>query len=205
MTESLSISEKQLLLKFARESVTVTARHELLPPVEAAQLTPALLQLRTSFVTLTCAGDLRGCIGGFQIEYQLYEDVRQHAALAATQDYRFHPVRPDEIPRLEIEISALSLPQALNYDSPETLLRLLRPQVDGVILSNGVQRSTFLPQVWERVPDPRVFLSMLCEKMGLPHDTWKRKRLGVQIYQVEKFTEAEFKHLPQTADSDQSQ
>jgi len=194
MTEPLSPSEKQLLLKFARESVAATARHAMPPSVEAVQLPPALLQLRTSFVTLTCAGDLRGCIGGFQVEYQLYEDVRQHAALAARQDYRFLPVTPEEVPQLEIEISALSLPQALNYASPEDLLRRLRPEVDGVILSNGFQRATFLPQVWERVPDPRVFLSMLCEKMGVPHDTWKRKNLEVQIYQVEKFTEAEFKN-----------
>jgi AmmeMemoRadiSam system protein A len=194
MIEPLSPSDKQLLLKFARESVTATARHEMPLTVEAAQLPPALLQLRTSFVTLTCAGDLRGCVGGFQVEYHLYEDVRHHAALAATRDYRFLPVTLDEVPRLEIEISALSLPQSLNYESPEALLRLLRPEVDGVILSNGFQRATFLPQVWERVPDPRVFLALLCEKMGLPHDTWKRKNLEVQIYQVEKFTEAEFGH-----------
>lgn len=191
MTEPLSPSEKQLLLKFARESVTATARQTLPPAVESAYLSPALLQRRTSFVTLTCAGDLRGCIGGFQIEYQLYEDVRRHAALAATRDYRFLPVTPDEISQLKIEISALSLPQVLNYESPEALLGRLRPEVDGVILSNGFQRATFLPQVWERVPDPRVFLSMLCEKMGLPHAAWKHKNLEVQIYQVEKFTEAE--------------
>jgi len=205
MAEPLSPPEKQLLLKLARESVVATARHELPPSVEAAQLPSALLQLKTSFVTLTLNGDLRGCIGGFQIEYPLYEDVRRHAALAATQDYRFLPVTPDEAPQLEIEISVLSPPQALNYDSPEALLRRLRPDVDGVILSNGVQRATFLPQVWERVPDPRVFLSMLCEKMDLPHDAWKRQKLEVQIYEVEKFTEGEFKHPPQTADSGRSQ
>jgi len=192
MTDPLSPSEKQLLLKLARESVTATARRETVPTVEAAQLPPALLQLRTSFVTLTCAGDLRGCVGGFQVEHQLYEDVRQHAALAATRDYRFLPVTAEEVSQLQIEISALSLPQSIKYESPEALLRLLRPNVDGVILSNGFQHATFLPQVWERVPDPRIFLSLLCEKMGLPHDTWKHKNLEVQIYQVEKFTEAEF-------------
>src|SRR5207248_663070 len=122
---------------------------------------------------------------------------------AATRDYRFLPVTSDEVPELEIEISALSLPQVLNYDSPEALLGRLRPEVDGVILSNGLQRATFLPQVWERVPDPRIFLSMLCEKMGLSPDTWKRKKLEVQIYQVEKFTEEEFKHPPQTVGLDQ--
>jgi uncharacterized protein len=192
MAETLSPSEKQLLLKLARESVAATARRETAPPVDAAQLPPALLQLRSSFVTLTCAGDLRGCVGGFQVEHQLYEDVRHHAALAATRDYRFLPVTAAEVAQLQIEISALSSPQSLNYESPEVLLRLLRPNVDGVVLSNGFQHATFLPQVWERVPDPRVFLSLLCEKMGLPHDTWKRKNLEVKIYQVEKFTEKEF-------------
>src|ERR1051326_14669 len=128
MTEPLLPADKQLLLKFARESVTATVRHEPPPPVETLQLSPALLQLRTSFVTLTRAGDLRGCIGGFQVEYELYEEVRPHAALAATRDYRFAPVTPDEVPELEIEISALSLPQELKYASPEALLRLLRPE-----------------------------------------------------------------------------
>jgi AmmeMemoRadiSam system protein A len=143
-------------------------------------------------VTLTESGELRGCIGGLHALDPLYEDVRQHGFQAALRDYRFPPVTPDEVPKLEIEVSVLTEPQPLDYDTPQDLLRVLRPEVDGVILSQGYRRATFLPQVWERVPDPETFLSMLCDKMGVPPDTWRRTKLDVQTYQVENFIESEF-------------
>ena len=95
------------------------------------------------------------------------------------------------MPEIEIEISVLTEPQPLHYDSPAQLLQLLRPEVDGVLISQGMRRATFLPQVWERVRDPEIFLSMLCEKMGAAPDLWRRTKLEVKTYQVEKFTEAE--------------
>ncbi len=192
MTEPLSESDKRLLLKLARESLAAAARGEPAPPVDPAQLSPALTRIGTCFITLTTGGDLRGCIGGLQAEYPLYEDVRLHAAMAGLNDPRFPPASPSEVPQIEIEVSVLSEPQPLAYDQPGDLSRLLRPGVDGVILIHGLRRATFLPQVWEKVPDPIHFLSMLCEKMGARPDTWRRVQLEVQTYQVEKFTEAEF-------------
>jgi hypothetical protein len=192
MTAPLSDSDKQLLLKLARESLAAAARGEPAPPLDPLQLPPALTRPGTCFVTLTEGGGLRGCIGGLQAEYALYEDVRLHAAMAGLNDPRFMRVAPAEVPRIEIEVSVLTAPEPLPYDQPEDLPRLLRPEVDGVILIQGPRRATFLPQVWEKVPDPAEFLSMLCEKMGARPDTWRRVKLEVQTYQVEKFTEAEF-------------
>ena len=191
MTAPLSVPEKRLLLALARESLEAAVRGTPSPPVNTAGLTPALLEVGTCFVTLTQYGELRGCIGGLKAEQPLFESVRERAAQAALRDYRFPPVTPGEAAEIEIEISVLTPPQPLPYNSPEELPRLLHPPVDGVILSQGVRRATFLPQVWERVPDPSRFLSMLCDKLGVPTDTWRRTRLDVETYQVEKFVESE--------------
>jgi AmmeMemoRadiSam system protein A len=192
MQTPLSDSDKRALLQLAREAIDAAVRGKPAPPLDAAKRSPTLSQPGASFVTLTTHGELRGCIGGLIAQMPLWEDVREHAAHAALHDYRFPPVTPDEVPRLEIEISVLTDPQPLAHDSPDELLRRLRPHVDGVILIHGHRRATFLPQVWEKIPEPDLFLSMLCEKMGEHPDKWRRAKMEVQTYQVEMFAEAEF-------------
>jgi AMMECR1 domain-containing protein len=86
----------------------------------------------------------------------------------------------------------LSEPVPLDYATPEELLQRLRPHVDGVVLRQGPGRATFLPQVWESVPEPEQFLAMLCQKLGVPPDAWHRQHLLVETYQVEEFREPEF-------------
>lgn len=191
MSHSLSRSEQSQLLRLARATLEATARGEAPPPVNPADLPSALTQPGASFVTLMNGDELRGCIGGLQARLPLYEDVREHTTQSAQSDYRFSPVTAAEAPHIDIEISVLTEPQPLHYDSPDELLRRLRPNVDGVILNQGSRRATFLPQVWERVPDPATFLSMLCEKMGAAPNLWRRTQLEVLTYQVEKFTESE--------------
>jgi AmmeMemoRadiSam system protein A len=115
--------------------------------------------------------------------------VIEHAIAAATQDYRFPPVQAAEIKKLEIEISCLTRTKILNYDNPSDLVKLLRPKIDGVVIRDGKRRATFLPQVWEKIPDPEEFLDELCMKMGSTPDLWRRKKLEVLIYQVEEFHE----------------
>jgi AmmeMemoRadiSam system protein A len=203
MASILSEADKGQLMKLAREALEAAVRGEAAPPVDLAGLSPDLRRPGCSFVTLTEQGNLRGCIGALHAIDPLYEDVRLHAAQAALEDYRFVSVVPAELPRLEIEISVLSEPQPLAYDRPEDLLRLLRPNVDGVVLLQGMRRATFLPQVWEDIPDPAQFLGRLCEKMGREPGLWRKSKLDVQTYQVEKFTEAELRHPPQTAAPDQ--
>jgi uncharacterized protein len=188
--ETLADDEKRLLLDLARRSIEAAAHHSDLPGLDLADLPERLREKGASFVTLTEAdGELRGCIGALEAYQPLAVDVRDHAAAAASEDYRFLPVQPEEVERLHIEISRLTRPQPLEYEGPEDLLRRLRPGVDGVILRDGRQRATFLPQVWEKLPLPDEFLSHLCQKMGGSGSLWRRKKLEVEIYQVEEFHE----------------
>lgn len=189
--DRLTVEEKRILLRLARQALEDGVRGRPLPPLDLQALTPTLRAPGASFVTLTRHGELRGCIGTLQAYRPLAEDVRRHAVAAALEDYRFPPVQPEELAEIAIEISRLTAPEAVEYDAPEDLLRLLRPGVDGVVLRYGSRRATFLPQVWEKLPDPEMFLSQLCLKMGAPPDLWRRERLTVERYQVEEFHEGE--------------
>jgi AmmeMemoRadiSam system protein A len=132
---------------------------------------------------------LRGCIGALEARLPLAEDIRQHAVAAALHDYRFPAIQADEADDVHIEVSILTEPREVKYDGPEQLLETLRPEVDGVIITYGKKRATFLPQVWERVSSPSLFLSMLCEKAGLSADAWEKGYLQVLTYQVESIHE----------------
>ena len=189
MSEKLTQEEKQLLLKLARQALESGVRGQPLPPLDPVTLTPTLRAEGASFVTLTERGELRGCIGALEPSQSLAEDVREHAIAAALQDYRFPPVEEHELPQIEIEVSRLTLPEPLEYTTPEDLLARLRPGADGVILQDGFRRATFLPQVWEKVSDKEEFLSHLCLKMGASPDLWRRKHLEVLVYHVEEFHE----------------
>jgi hypothetical protein len=190
MSAVLSPEEKKLLLVLARQALECAVRAGRLPADAPAGLTPALRAAGASFVTLTKHGQLRGCIGTLEAHQPLWQDVREHAVAAAIQDNRFPPVQPDELAAIEIEVSHLTPPEPLVYADAADLLARLRPGVDGVILSeNRWRRATFLPQVWQKIPDPAEFLDNLCYKMGSAPDAWRRQHLDVQIYQVEEFHE----------------
>ena len=189
MDKNLTEEEKRTLLTLARQALEKAVLTGDLEPLDLVSL-PAILQKPgASFVTLTRKGELRGCIGALEPGLALAEDVRQHAAAAALQDYRFAPVRLEELPLIEIEISRLTLPKPLPYQNAEDLLNKINPGIDGVTISDGFRRATFLPQVWDKIPDKAEFLSHLCMKMGVPAETWKHKMLHVQVYQVEEFHE----------------
>lgn len=189
MLDRLSDAERHTLLLLARDALETSVRGKQLSPVDEGNLTPALRAQGASFVTLTENGRLRGCIGALQAYQSLYQDVCEHAMAAALQDYRFPPVRPSELAYIHIEVSRLSDPQVLIYQDPADLLQKLRPGVDGVILRDGSRRATFLPQVWDQIPDTTEFLNHLCEKMGAAHSLWRQKHIDVLIYQVEEFQE----------------
>ncbi len=190
--------EVRWLLKLAREALEYGVRGLELPPVPWDRLPPRLREPGASFVTLYRNGELRGCIGALEPRLPLAEDVRVHAVAAALQDPRFPPVTPDELPEIEVEVSVLTPLQPLGYRDPEDLLRRLRPGVDGVVIEDPAtgRRATFLPQVWEKLPDPRVFLAHLCLKAGLPPDAWLHRPLRVWVYQVDEFRESD---LPEIA------
>jgi len=189
MEDQLTDEEKKTLLHLARGTLERGVRGLELPAVEADATTPRLKDPGASFVTLTIKKQLRGCIGALEPYQPLAQDVREHALAAALEDPRFPPVRPEELDQIEIEISRLTLPRRLDYADASDLLNRLRPNIDGVILRDGMRRATFLPQVWEKIPDKAAFLDNLCSKMGAMPDTWRRKHLEVLTYQVEEFHE----------------
>jgi AmmeMemoRadiSam system protein A len=191
MTDQLTDAEKQTLLRIAREAMECGVRGKTLRvrPLDRESLTPPLLEQGASFVTLTIKGDLRGCIGALEAYQPLVDDVREHAVAAALEDPRFRPVGEGELDRIRIEVSRLTPPRPLEYSTSEDLIAKLRPHVDGVILRGDFRRATFLPQVWEKIPDPEEFLDHLCSKMGARPNLWRDTKLQVEIYQVEEFHE----------------
>ena len=188
-TLPLTTQEKTTLLQEARHSIEISLAGKLLPTLILSSYSQTLQAKGASFVTLTLKGELRGCIGTLEAFQPLIADVREHAIDAAFKDYRFPQVQLPELKQIQIEISRLTSPQPLEYKDPRDLLRKLKKGVDGVILKDGFQRATFLPQVWEQLPNSEEFLGHLCMKMGASSNTWKQKKLDVSIYHVEEFHE----------------
>jgi uncharacterized protein len=182
-------SERKELLRLARLSIEKAVAGQSHPELNLETLPLSFQQFGATFITLTKQGRLRGCIGTLEAYQPLVQDVCEHAVAAAMSDYRFSQVSSNEIPELRIEISRLTTPQILQFETPEELLSKLRPNIDGVIIKDGQRRSTFLPQVWESLSQPEDFLTHLCQKMGAGSTCWKKKGIQVFIYQVEKFTE----------------
>ena len=189
LTDQLTIEEKRTLLELARDALEEGVGGQPLSPLDFNTLSSRLIEPGATFVTLTINHELRGCIGALEATLALAEDVRVHAVAAALDDYRFPAVREEEVSKIKIEISRLTPPKLLSFDNPEKLLEQIRPGLDGVVLQQGDRRATFLPQVWEKVPEVKVFLSMLCRKMGVPSDQWRSTKLQVFTYQVEEFQE----------------
>jgi AmmeMemoRadiSam system protein B/AmmeMemoRadiSam system protein A len=150
---------------------------------------PWMAEPGASFVTLTRHGDLRGCIGSLEAHRPLGQDVRENALAAAFRDPRFMPLSRAEFDDVRVEVSVLSPHEPLVVGSEKDALDALRPGIDGVVFEYGNSRSTFLPQVWEQLPDPAAFLAHLKRKAGLPLDFWTE---GVRLsrYTVSKWKEA---------------
>lgn len=140
------------------------------------------------FVTLTQQGQLRGCIGSLEAHRSLEEDLEENARMAAFRDPRFPPLTRPELKHTRVEVSVLSPAEPMVFSDEADALRQLRPGVDGVILQYGHHRATFLPQVWEQLPEPRQFIRHLKMKAGLPADFWD-PQVRLFRYTVEKYEE----------------
>jgi AmmeMemoRadiSam system protein A len=143
-----------------------------------------------TFVTLTEYGNLRGCIGSLEAWRTLAQDVHENALAAAFRDPRFKPLSAEELPITCLEVSLLTPAEPINFTSEADALAQLRPDIDGVIFTAGGRRSTFLPQVWEQLPAPVVFMAHLKQKAGLRANYWGPD-VRLERYTVKKWMEAE--------------
>lgn len=150
---------------------------------------PALHEPAATFVTLTQRGQLRGCIGSLEAWRPLGQDVRENALAAAFRDPRFAPLAAGELPLTRVEVSLLTPAVALPFADQADALAQLRPGEDGIVFSCGRRRATFLPQVWEQLPDPAAFMAHLKQKAGLPADYWSPD-VRLERYGVTKWQEA---------------
>ncbi len=140
--------------------------------VPVAEYPEPLRAIRATFVTLEIGGDLRGCIGTLDARRALVEDVAWNAYAAAFDDPRFPPLAREELTRIDVHLSVLSPPELMLVSSEHELLGRLRPGIDGLLLQEGGRRGTFLPSVWQQLPDPVEFLTHLKRKAGLPANYW---------------------------------
>ena len=185
--------ERKILMHLARGTLEAVVNETSIPLVDTEKLPADLKADKGCFVTLTKKGELRGCIGYIFPNGPLYKAVMANAHIAALRDRRFRPVRTDELKDIEIEISVLTVPRELRSTSADDLLAKLRPGVDGVVLraGGGKYSSTYLPQVWKKVPDKIDFMNKLTRKAGLPEWVWKEGNVTILTYQVEAFHESE--------------
>ena len=149
---------------------------------------PDFAKRGATFVTLTIDGELRGCIGSLNAHRALGLDIHDNAVAAALRDPRFPPLSPAEFGRVRIEVSLLTEPEFLEFRDEADALAQLVPGRDGVIFFNGCQKATFLPQVWEQLPDRRSFMAALKQKARLPADFWG-PNVMLARYRVHKWKE----------------
>ena len=174
------------LLPLARAAISAALGQ----PVQITRFTDALQERGACFVTLTQRGQLRGCIGSLEAHRSLLADVRANAVAAALHDPRFPPLTLPELASINIEVSLLSPLQAMSFGNEADALAQLRPNVDGVVFEFERYRSTFLPQVWEQLPDAQGFMAHLKQKAGLSPQFWS-PGIRLQRYTVSKFKETE--------------
>lgn len=173
------------LLKLARESIKTEFGKSKLKVSE--KIKKKFSERRACFVTLTINGDLRGCIGSLEARQELWKDVVENARKAAFSDPRFTQLTEDELSKIKIEISVLSIPKKIEYKNEEELKKKILKK--GVVIKKGFYQATYLPQVWEQLHDFEDFIGSLCEKAGLSTDAWKSLELEVWTYSVQAIKE----------------
>ena len=168
----LGLEARRHLLGIAARSIRHGVAHGKACEVVLGRLPPALGEDRATFVTLTSSRRLRGCVGSLRATRPLGEDVAHNAHAAAFADPRFPPLVEDELDGLDIKISVLSPREPMHVESEADLVARLRPGIDGLALEDGEKHATFLPGVWESLPEPERFVRELVRKAGWPAGHW---------------------------------
>ena len=183
---SLCEEEHILLRNVAKEAIEYGLEHGRHMPVDTSRYPPPLRKPGASFVTLKKRGELRGCIGSLEAYQPLVEDIAHNAYAAAFNDPRFPRVNESELTELEIHLSVLTPAEPMEFTSQADLLQQIQPGIDGLVLEDGRHRGTFLPAVWEQLPNAEQFLQHLKLKAGLPADYWSDS-IKVSRYRTEAF------------------
>lgn len=181
----LSNEDQQTCLQVAHDSIQHGLQQGSSLQVNSHDYSNDLQQNLACFVTLHKNNKLRGCIGTLEAYQPLINDVAEHAYAAAFSDPRFSALDKNEFDQLDIEISVLGKPELIKFDSEEDLLQQIRPHIDGLILEHGYNRGTFLPSVWDQLPDKNEFLNHLKIKAGFSERWWDN---GVEISRYETFS-----------------
>lgn len=181
----LSHEDQQTCHRVARESIKHGLQHGTKLDISSIDYSNELQQDLASFVTLHKNGNLRGCIGTLEAYQPLINDIAEHAFAAAFSDPRFPALDDKEFEQLDIEISVLGKPEAIVFENEEDLLNRIRPNIDGLIIEHGYNRGTFLPSVWEQLPDKKEFLNHLKMKAGFSVQWWDN---AVKISRYETFS-----------------
>ena len=181
---SFTAAEKQILLSISFGSIHEGLAKKQPLKIRLQDYIENLRQKSACFVTLEKNGALRGCIGSLEAFRPLVEDIANNAFAAAFHDPRFDAVTVDELNEISIHISVLSCPEAMQFDSEVDLQHQIRPGIDGLILTDGNHRGTFLPSVWGQLPTPDLFLMHLKNKAGLPGNYWSTT-LRIERYTTE--------------------
>lgn len=176
--------EQEILHQLARDSIRcgLSEHHPL--DIDINDYPQSLRTPKASFVTLNINHQLRGCIGSLAASRPLVEDIAHNAYAAAFSDPRFPALSAAEFSLLEYHISVLSETEPVEFESEQDLLLQIRPQIDGLVIEEDGMRGTFLPSVWEQLPDKQQFLAHLKLKAGLPANYWS-DTLKVSRYTVE--------------------
>jgi len=167
-----SVEDKKRLLAVARKTIEHSLEKRQVYALPKDRVSDKLLEHRASFVTLKINKSLRGCIGSLEATRTLIEDVSHNAHAAAFKDTRFNPMNTSEFKDVDIHIYVLSKPEPMEVSSEVDLLKSIRPHIDGLVLKEQGRRATFLPSVWEQIPDPKEFLVALKQKAGFTENYW---------------------------------
>lgn len=180
-------AQQQQLLQVAKDAICFGFEHSRPWRPKLNDFPGELSQDAASFVTLTKAGQLRGCIGTLEPYQPMVLDVALHAFEAAFRDHRFTPLRQEEVKELNLHVSLLSPTQQLSPGlTDEELMAQLTPLQDGLILQQGQLKAVFLPQVWEQLPNPQEFLLRLKIKGGWSEES-PTELMECSTFQVQEF------------------
>ena len=178
--------QREQLLKLARDAIRYGLDNGQPLTVNPVEFEDCLIEQRACFVTLHIDGDLRGCIGSLEAYRPLVEDIAHNAFSAAFRDPRFSPLSESEFNEITIDLSILTPPVEMEFSSEADLLKQIRPDIDGLIIEDQGRRGTFLPSVWEQLPEKEKFLQHLKLKAGLPPQHWS-DTLKMSRYETESF------------------